>query len=63
MPTLEVVRFENGKYGLQNTFTKHVVDREFRTIWGASRYRSRNAKRLKKAIRRLNKQAELVQNS
>lgn len=50
MSMLEVVQFENGKYGLRNAWTGIVVDKEFRTIRGALRYRRRSTKRLAKTI-------------
>lgn len=53
MSMLEVVQFENGKYGLQNTWTGIVIDKEFRTIRGALRHRRRNTKRLNKTIHNL----------
>ena len=34
---LELVQFENGRYGLRNTQTGVIVDREWRTKRGAIR--------------------------
>lgn len=50
---LEIVQFENGRYGLQNTWTGIVVDREFRTIWGARRSLRKRTNKLARAINRV----------
>jgi hypothetical protein len=52
---LEIVQFENGRYGLRNTWTGIVVDREWRTLWGANRARHKRTNNLMKTMSRLNK--------
>lgn len=35
---LEIVQFENGRYGLRHISTGIVVDQEWRTVWGVRRF-------------------------
>lgn len=52
---LEIVQFaDNNRYGLRNTLTGIVIDREWRTVWGAYRALRRRNRDLAKALNRLN---------
>lgn len=53
MSMLEVVQFENGKYGLRNAWTGFIIDQEFRTVRGALRYGRVKTKRLNTVIHKL----------
>lgn len=57
---LEIVQFENGRYGLQNSWTGIVIDREWRTAYFANRARQKRSNKLTKAMRRLNKRDRKV---
>lgn len=57
---LEIVQFENGRYGLQNSWTGIVIDREWRTVWGVNRARRKRSNNLMQTILRLNKRTGKV---
>lgn len=50
---LEIVQFENGRYGLRNTWTGIVVDKEWRTKWGAARAIRKRTRSLSNTINKL----------
>lgn len=50
---LEIIQFENGRYGLRHPITHFIVDREWRTRQGARRaaaIRVRRSKRMRDRI-------------
>lgn len=57
---LEIVQFENGRYGLQNTWTGIIVDKEWRTVFFANRARRKRTNSLAKTIRGLSKRTGKV---
>jgi hypothetical protein len=52
---LEIVQFENNRYGLRNTWTGIVIDREWRTQWGVKRALKKRTNSLSKTLRSLSK--------
>jgi len=56
---LQIVEFEDGRYGVQNLWTGLILTngngkiRKFRTKWGATRLAYRRERKLAQTIRRL----------
>lgn len=53
MSMLEIVQFEDGKYGVRNSWTGIVLNKKFRTVRGAWRHIRRQTNSLNKAIARV----------
>ena len=56
---LELVQFENGRYGLRNIWTGIVVDHEWRTKRGAKRAAGKRTKSLATLINNLHKKGKV----